>query len=685
MKKIFVNREISWLSFNDRVLQEAFDSTVPLIQRMRFLGIFSNNLDEFFKVRVATLKRMMEIENGGGNGDTGKESARQILDQIQLIVLNQINKFENAYQEILNELSNHRIYILNEIELSRKQGRYIRKYFQAKVLPAIVPVILNKSTKFPDLDEQSVYLAIKMTCKIDVKAIQYALVEVPTEQLSRFVILPSYKKNKYIILLEDVIRYCLKDVFSTLHFDTFEAHIIKIIRDAELDIDNDLSKSMIEKVSRGITRRGSGEAIRFVFDNTIPDDLLKFLLKGMKLDSADDQMPGGRYHNFKDFMEFPGIAAKRLDYKPDEPLNHARLKPRDSVMEAVKKGDVLLHFPYHRFSHFIDLLREAAIDPQVGSIKITAYRLAKDSKVINVLINAVKNNKHVTVIIELQARFDEKANIAWARKLQEAGVTVIFGVHSLKVHCKLLLITRKEKRRNVCYAAVSTGNFHEGTAKVYSDITLITSDNRITAEVNKVFEYFSKNDIHCSYKHLLVSPFYMRDKLIKLIENEISNAKQGKTSGIILKVNSLVDKEMIKSLYKASNAGVKIKLVTRGICSLVPGKKGMSENITAISIVDKYLEHSRICLFHNEGDEIVYISSADWMSRNLDNRLEVSCPVYSPKLKKEIKEILDIQFKDNTKARIINRKQDNHYVSRGNKPEVRAQVGIYRYYEKMLT
>jgi polyphosphate kinase len=682
MKKLYVNREISWLSFNNRVLQEAQDHTVPLIQRMRFLGICANNLDEFYKVRVATLKRMLELENG--SEETGENSPRCILDKIHEIVQNQLVKFDNAYQEILKELSNHRIYIISEAELSRKQGRYVRKFFQSKVFPAIVPVILSKRNKFPDLEEQSIYLAIKMSVKSKSRTARYALVEVPTDQISRFLILPNYKKNKYIILLEDVIRYCLKDIFSTLQYDTFEAHIIKIIRDAELDIDNDLSKSMIEKVTKGIIQREKGQAVRFVFDSSIPEDILKFLLKSMKLDSKDYQMPGGRYHNFKDFMEFPDIAAKRLDYKPDEPLIHARLKPLHSVMEAVKKNDLLLHYPYHRFSHFIDLLREAAIDPKVRSIKITAYRLARDSKVINVLINAVKNNKDVMVIIELRARFDEKANIAWSKKLQDAGVKVGFGVPDLKVHCKLLLITRKEKGKNVHYAAIGTGNFHEGTAKVYSDLILLTTDSRITNEVNKVFQTLSDIKIQNTYKHLLVSPFFMRKELISLIKNETKNAQLGKPAEIIIKVNSLVDKSLIKKLYAAGKAGVKIKLITRGICSLVPGIKGLSENITAISIIDKYLEHSRIFVFHNKGVEIIHISSADWMSRNLDSRLEVSCPVYSPKLKKEIRDMLDIQLKDNKKARIINLEQDNQYVARGNKPEVRAQVDIYRYYEKML-
>jgi len=678
MKVTLINRDISWLSFNARVLQEASDKTLPLIERIKFLGIFSNNLDEFFRVRVGTYKRMINL--GKNARYYIGENPSKVLQKIQSVVVQHQKEFDRIYAEILLELKKKNIYIVDEKELSKSQGLYVKNYFKEMVRPLLVPIMIQHTNKLPYLRDKSIYLAVKLSHKVKNKDSRYALIQVP-DDLPRFVQLPDDQKKPgtYIILLDDVIRYCLEDIFFVFNYDTYGAYTIKLTRDAELDIDSDLSKSITEKISKSLKQRKIGEPVRLVYDAKIPKDMLDFLTKSMKIDKNQALLPGGRYHNFKDFMQFPKVGGAEMVSTPLPTLEHPKLKGNKSMFELLRKEDVLLTFPYQTFDHIIDFLREAAIDPAVTSIKITLYRVAKNSKIINALVNALQNGKSVTVVVELQARFDEQANLNLANKLQDEGATLIYGVQGLKVHSKIIYISRKEGIKTVNYAHVGTGNFNESTARVYSDFSLFTSDNRVTSEVEKVFHFFKNNYKAGTYKHLLVAPFFMRNKLLKLIQNEIKNAKAKKPALIQLKLNSLTDEELIKKLYVASNAGVKVQLIIRGICSLVPGVKGMSENIEAISLVDQYLEHARSMLFYNNGDELVYISSADWMIRNLDFRTEVACPIYNKDLKNEIKKIFDLQWNGSTKVRILNEKQDNPYRQAPDGIKRRAQLEIYKY------
>jgi len=680
-KKI-INREISWLSFNERVLQEAEDKSVPLVERIRFLGIFSNNLDEFFKVRVATIKRMIDVENKTEREN--KEKPKELLNEIQKFVIRLQKEFEKTYENIKHELEKERIIIINETQLTKRKAEFVQKYFDEQVLPVLNPVMLHNVKGFPTLKDKSIYLAIKMTSSKPGISPEYALIEIPSDRLGRFLLFPI-RSRKYIILLDDVIRFGLKTLFSRTYYDHFEAFTIKLTRDAELDIDNDVSKSFLEKINESVLDRRKGQPVRFVYDEKISKDLHQYIIDGLDVGTDDNLIPGGRYHNFKDFMNFPGLGKKHLQYEELPPVMHPAIIPNLSIFEAISKRDILLHFPYQKFAHLINWIREASIDPTVTSIKTTLYRVANDSNIINALINAALNGKQVTVNIELQARFDEEANIYWSKKLEEAGVKILIGIPGLKVHSKLILITRTENGQSVKYAAVGTGNFHEGTAKVYSDLHLLTKDKRITEEVWQVFEMLEYPYRLYSFHHLIVSPNFHRKVLSACIDKEIANAANNKPAAITLKVNSLVDTEMINKLYEANDAGVKIKLIVRGICSLIPGVKRLSENIQAISIVDRYLEHSRIFVFHNEGNELYYISSADWMPRNIDNRIEVSVPVYDDDLKSELKHILEIQLKDNVKTRIIDENQKNHYKKRGlTEKAIRSQMELYQYYKKMV-
>ncbi|MBN2522830.1 MAG: polyphosphate kinase 1 [Bacteroidales bacterium] len=677
-----INRELSWLSFNERVLQEAEDKKhVPLIERIHFLGIFSNNLDEFFKVRVATIKRMIDIQEGKQRVE-GEKPIR-LMNKIQKKVLKLQNRFETAFHNILGELEKHNIFIINEKELNPKQEIFVRKYFKEKILPELSPIMLHNIAEFPYLKDKSIYLAIKLNNE-QKKESEYALIEIPTDSVPRFIELSSESDRKFIILLEDIIRFALEDVFAIFEFDTCEGWTIKLTRDAELDMDNDVSQSFLEQISKGVMGRKTGQPVRFVFDNSIAKDLLDFIIKKIKLDEANNLIPGGRYHNFKDFINFPDIGPKELIYERTRPVWHKLVEYNKSILAIMKQKDFMLHVPYQDFNVFIGLLQEASIDPKVREISLTIYRVADNSKVVNALMNACRNGKQVNVVIELQARFDEEANIYWSRKLEEVGANIFFGIPRLKVHAKLLNITRIEDRHLVNYSCVSTGNFHEGTAYVYSDLTLFTADPRITREVKKVFDFFANTYRNQSYRHLIVSPLYMRKKFYRLIDNEIQNAQKGNTSKIILKINNLVDKEIIYKLYQANNAGVEIVLIIRGICSLIPGIPGISENIKAISIVDKFLEHARIMIFHNKGDELYFISSADWMGRNLDRRIEVACPLYDKDIQKEIKDMIEIQMHDNVKARIINEEQDNIYVTSEDPKEIRSQFELYEYYKRKL-
>lgn len=693
-KNSYINREISWLQFNARVLQEAADETVPLIDRLRFLGIFSNNLDEFFKVRYATVKRIAQ------SGKTGKSvlggaNAKDLLEDITEIVIKQQAESLEILSAIEKKLEEENIFVRNENEISPSQSEYIKSYFIQKVSPALVTIILNELDAFPELRDSAAYLAIKMVLKEETKPsgirkyfgvgnskerLRYALIEIP-RTVERFVVLPNEGDKNYIIMLDDLIRYNLSNIFTIFDYESISAHMIKITRDAELDIDSDLSKSFIEKISSSVKGRSSSEPVRFVYDKEIDKDTLKFLLNKMGIDNTDSIIPGGRYHNRRDYMDFPSLGRQDLLYKTYPALPIKGLSLEGSILEKIAAKDYLQFAPYHTFSYVVRFLREAALDPKVKSVKITVYRLAKLSDVASSLINAVKNGKSVTVQIELQARFDEEANIRYAEQLQSEGVNLIFGVPGLKVHSKICVIEREEGDKIKRYGFVSTGNFNESTAKIYTDYTLFTSNQAILKEVNKVFDFFETNYKINRYKHLIVSPHYTKSAFTKLIDNEIANAKAGKPAYIKLKMNSLTSYKMVDKLYEASRAGVKIQMIVRGICCLIPGVEGMSENIEAISIVDKFLEHPRLYIFGNGGNPKVYISSADWMTRNIDYRVEVSCPIYDQEIKQELLDNFEIGWSDNVKARVFSEKQNNAY-RRNNKPKVRSQFAMYDYYLK---
>jgi len=690
----YINRELSWLQFNARVLQEAEDESVPLIERLRFLGIFSNNLDEFFKVRYATIKRI-DLAGKSAKSVLGGIKAGKLLEEITQIVIEQQSESLRVLDKIQDNLRDHDIFIINEKQVSESQEIFIKNYFLTKVSPALVTIILNDLVQVPSLKDSAAYLAVKMvmTEEIPQQGIskllnrhirdkKYVLIEIP-RSINRFVVLPEEDGKQYIILLDDLIRFNLKTIFNIFEYESVSAHMIKITRDAELDIDSDLSKSFIEKISMSVKDRIKGDPVRFVYDMNIDEDTLGYLMSKMGIDSTDSIIPGGRYHNRRDYMDFPSLGNEKLLYKPIDPLPIPGLVLQGSLLGFIAKKDYLLYAPYQTFQYVVKFLREAALDPKVRTIKITIYRLAKISHIASSLINAVKNGKKVTVQIELRARFDEVANIRYAEQMQQEGVELIFGVTGLKVHCKTCVIEREENGKLIKYGFMSTGNFNESTSRIYTDYTLFTGNQELLKEINKVFDFFEINYKVSRYKHLLVSPHYTRTALIKLITTEIENAHAGKPSGIKLKLNSLSDFALIDKLYDASRAGVKIKLIVRGICSLIPGIPGMSENIEAISIIDKFLEHPRVYIFENGGNNKIYISSADWMTRNMDLRVEVSCPIYDEDIKQQILETFDLSWKDNVKARIFSQDMDNAY-RRNDKPKLRSQFALYEYYQKKL-
>ena len=681
----YIDREKSWLTFNARVLQEANDENVPLLDRFRFLGIFSNNLDEFFRVRYAAIRRM-SLESTETEKILGVP-AEQLLKEITEIVIEHQSESLRILSEIEKKLEKENIFIISEKDISKDQEIFIHDYFIQKVSPAVVTIMLNDLEEFPLLKDTSGYLAVKLIMnskeKSDSKEIRYAVVEIPNT-VNRFVVLPSKSEKQYIILLDDVIRYNLNNIFNIFDYESISAHMIKITRDAQLEFDSDLSKSLIEKISSSVKERRVGEPVRFVYDQAIGKDTLEFFLKGMKIDSSDSIIPGGRYHNRRDYMNFPNLGRYDLLYRENVPLPVPGLSLEGSILEKIKKKDYLLYAPYQSFSYIIKFLREAALDPKVASIKITLYRLAKNSQIVSSLINAAKNGKKVTVQIELQARFDEESNISYSEQMQTEGIELIFGVKGLKVHSKICVIERIEEGRVKRYGFISTGNFNENSAKVYTDVTLFTSNTEILKDAAKIFDFFDVNYRVHRYKHLIVSPHYTRSRFNKLIEREILNAISGKEAYIKLKMNSISDFKMTDKLYEASKAGVKIQLIIRGICCLKPGVKGLSDNIEAISIVDNYLEHSRIYIFGNNGNPDVFISSADFMTRNLDARVEVTCPIYDEEIKKELIETFEIGWKANVKARIHSDDLKNVYRKRGDEKTFRAQLEMYNYYQKKL-
>jgi len=675
-------RDISWLSFNARVLQEAGDTDNHIYDRLRFLGIFSNNLDEFFRVRVATLNRMLRI--GKVARIHLENNPDKILAQIQHIVINQQSEFDAIYADVIAELEKDNIYIKNEKQLNKQQKEFVTAYFDEKVRTEIVPLMIESIPQIPLLRDKSIYLACVLGDTKNPMMQRYALIEIPAKVLPRFVILPpSTEGEKDIILLEDIIRFSLPNLFAPFGFNRFLGYIIKVTRDAELEMDNDVSTNLIDELEKGLKNRKRGRATRFVFDRHIDASLLDYLVKRLNLSKKDNLLPGGRIHNFKDFMNFPPGVFNDLTPRP-RPFVHPLLKQPTRIMDVLEKRDVMLHFPYHSFDSIIDLLREAAIDPFVNSIKITAYRLAKDSKVINALINAVRNGKEVIVVIELRARFDEEANLQWKSRLEEEGVKVFLGQPHMKVHAKLCIIKKKVFNKTKSYGFVSTGNFNEGTARYYGDHCLLTTDKNILADITRVFAYLEsanpKFDALRKCKTLPVAPVTMRSFFAEMISKEIKAAKAGKDASIIIKSNSLVDQELIAKIYEAARAGVEVKMIIRGSCCAYTQHKSFAKNIQAISIIDEYLEHARVFVFHNGGSPKFFISSADWMIRNLDHRIEAACPVNDPEIQKELEDILKIQLSENVKARVLDNEQSNNYVTpKKNDPEIRSQVAIYGY------
>ncbi|KFK59038.1 polyphosphate kinase [Vibrio vulnificus] len=674
--KFYIEKELSWLSFNERVLQEAADKTVPLIERIRFLGIFSNNLDEFYKVRFSDVKRRILINREQGGNDISKH----LLSKMQSKALKLNERFDELYNELIRDMARRHIFLVNESQLDEAQQKWIIKYFQKEVLPHITPLMLTDEIDVLQfLKDEYAYIAVELKQQEQAK---YALLEIPTDHLPRFIMVPEQKgkRKKTIILLDNIIRFCLNDIFrGFFDYDELNGYAMKMTRDAEYDLRHEVEYSLLEQMSEGLSQRLTALPVRFVYERDMPEDMLKYLCYKLKISHYDSLIPGGRYHNFKDFIAFPNVGRDYLENKPLPPLACADFEGYANAFDAIRNQDILLHYPYHSFEHITELVRQASFDPKVVSIKINVYRVAKNSRLMNSLIDAVHNGKRVTVVVELQARFDEEANIEWSKLLTDAGVHVIFGVPGMKIHAKLLLITRREEQGFVRYAHIGTGNFHERTARIYTDFSLLTADQELAAEVRGVFSYIMNPFRPIKFRHVIVSPRNSRSQLYRLLDREIHNAQAGKKASITLKVNNLVDKGLISKLYAASSAGVKIRMIIRGMCSLVPGLEGISENIEIISIIDRFLEHPRVLVVHNDGDPQVFISSADWMERNIDNRIEVMSPVRDARIKQRIIDILSIQFTDTVKARRIDKEMSNNYVERGNRKKIRSQIAIYDY------
>jgi len=683
-KRKTIPRDISWLSFNARVLQEAADPSVPLRERIRFLGIFSNNLDEFFRVRVATLKRMIQYGNKAKmHLEVDPDS---ILEEIQMTVLNQQSEFNRIWEGILEELREQKIFLVTERDLNPEQKNYIQKYYEEEVSANVIPLMIESIQELPFLRDKSIYLGVVMWKQESALKRMYSIIEIPTRVMSRFVILPSPDDEHHIILLEDVIRFNLPEIFSYFGYDQYQSGVFKVTRDAEIDIDNDISTTLIQKIEKGLKNRRKGKPVRFIYDKEMDPGLLEYLIRKFNLSKRDNIIPGGRIHNFRHFMDFPKEVFNG-ESKRRKPFDHPLLI-ENRVTDVVTRRDVMLHFPYHSFNPVIDLLREAAIDPDVTSIKITAYRLARQSKVINALINAVRNGKQVMVMLEVRARFDEEANLAWKVRLEDEGVKVLIGIPNMKVHAKICVIRKRVQDKIVQYGLVSTGNLNEDTAKIYADHCLLTSNRDVMADVNRIFNYIEHhktgNHFLKACTTLIPSPSFAKKEIIKLIRSEIKNVQKKERGLITAKMNSLSDQEIINELYEAARAGVEINLIVRGIFCMFSENEKFIRPVKAISIVDEYLEHARVWLFHNNGKEKVFISSADWMVRNLDHRVEASCPIFDDRIKQELKNILHIQLHDNVKARWLNNDLANDYVKTEDE-RVRSQVETYNYlHQKIL-
>jgi polyphosphate kinase len=675
----YINRELSWLDFNARVLQEASNKEVPILERLRFIGIFSNNLDEFFQVRYATVKRIADAKPSIKN-NKDNIAAKQLLDKITSKVISLQSESSLILESIEKSLKKENIVFINEKDVPESHKEFLKDYFIQKISPALVTVILSNN-KLHDFKDNKAFLITNI--KLIEKDNIYALVEIPRD-ISRFVVLPKKNDRQYIMLIDDIIRYHLDIIFSFFNYSHIEANMLKITRDAEFDIDDiDISKSYIKKIQEYVNKRKISNPVRLVYDKNISSSTLKYLIKKIKITSYDSLIPGGKYHHRSDYMNFPDLGRSDLLYPKEKSLDIKDLKIESNLLDQIEEKDFLMYTPYHSFSYLVSVIKQSAIDPTVKSIKITLYRLSKKSNVISSLINAAKNGKKVLVQIELQARFDEENNIKVSQQLKAAGVDIIFGVKGLKVHSKICLIERFKGNKKRYYGFVSTGNFNESTAKIYSDFTLFTSNQKILKEVHKVFDFLKANYKIYDYKHLIVSPHQTSNKLLELIDNEILNVKKGLKGHIILKLNSFTSYKFVDKLYEASKSGVKIKLLIRGICCLIPDKIGLSENIEVKSVVDKYLEHSRVYVFENAGDMKIYISSADLMTRNIEKRVEVACPIYQDDLKNQILETLYINDNDNVKSRLINHNSQNEFII-NSKKIIRSQLDTYSYFKNNL-
>lgn len=673
-----IPRDISWLAFNGRVLQEAADETVPLWERIRFLGIFSNNLDEFFRVRVATLKRMIEF--GSKAKMHLEQNPEKILEEIQMTVLNQQSEFNRIWEGILEEMKEQKIFLISEKDLNTEQQQFVQRYYDEEVSQNVIPLMIESIPDLPYLRDKSIYLGVVMSKKESALKRMYSIIEVPTRVQSRFVVLPSPDDEHHIILLEDVIRFNLPEIFSYFGYDQYHSGVFKVTKDAEIDLDSDISTTLIQKIEKGLKNRRKGKPVRFIYDKEMDPGLLEFLIRKFNLTKRDNIIPGGRIHNFREFMDFPRDIFTHKS-KRRRPFHHPALI-ENRVTDVVLEKDVMLHFPYHSFNPVIDLLREAAIDPDVTSIKITAYRLARQSRIINALINAVRNGKQVTVMLELRARFDEEANLEWKKTLEDEGVKVLIGIPNMKVHAKICVIRKRVQDKIVQYGFISTGNLNESTAKVYADHCLLTSKADIMADANRIFNYIEHyktgNHFLKACKTIIPSPGIVRKEIIKMIHTEVKAALRGNPARITAKMNSLSDQEIISELYDAAKAGVEINLIIRGIFCMVTDDIKFDKPIKALSIVDEYLEHARVWIFHNGGREKIFISSADWMVRNIDHRVEATCPIFDESIKKELKDIINIQLHDNVKARRLNNNLANEYVE-ADGVQVRSQIETYNY------
>lgn len=672
----YLERDISWMYFNERILQEATRPHVPLLERLSFLGIYSNNLDEFFRVRMASQSRIAECADRAAVRES--EHAKKIIKQIGKLNAHYAKAYAQAVEQVTEELKRENICLVDDTEVTPEQLEFIRSYFRERLSGFIVPVWFSAIKWLDYENDENIYLAVKVSRTEPRPVADYAFLEVPVGPCGRFVRLPDHEGRSYLMYLDDVVRCCLPLVFEGLGFTSFEAYTFKFTRDAEMEIDNDLRTGILQKISKGVKSRKRGEPLRVLYDARIPKDLLKRVLRKLDLDSLDTVLASGRYQNHKDFMRFPDCGRADLRYPTWTPILKRELDGPASLLDRIRQKDRFIHVPYHNFDSFIRILQEAAVSKEVESIKITLYRLARESKVVRALIGAARNGKKVTVVIELLARFDEASNINWSKRMQEAGIKVIFGVEGLKVHSKIVHIGMK---RGADIACISTGNFHEGNARTYTDCMLMTASRRLVKDVDSVFGFIERPYTPVRFKELLVSPNEMKNRFVALINNEIKNRKSGKPAYIKIKINHITDPVMVEKLYEASRAGVDIDLLVRGNCSLVPGIPGVSDHIRIAGIIDRYLEHSRIFVFAAGGEERVFIGSADWMPRNLDNRVEVVTPVYDPEVKEEMKRIVDFGLRDTLQARIVDGEGKNLFKQpdEGGQP-FRSQEALYEYY-----